>query len=282
MSTKPTKATAKGRGRAASRLVADKPVVIAAVHPNAGVEAAYRRKLEALIDEMNASLLHWLKASYRANEPRMAADKSPAELINSAMARLARRWQARFDQLAPTLARMFAAQATTRTDAAFQAALRKGGFTVRFEMTPTVRDAYEATLAENVGLIRSIASEHLTDVQGIVMRSVARGRDLGLLAKELETQFGVPKRRAAFISRDQNNKATAVITAARQKELGITQARWVHSQGGKHPRPSHVAASKAGLVYNVSEGALIDGERIWPGQLPNCRCVARSIVPGFS
>ncbi len=162
--------------------------------------------------------------------------------------------------------------------------LRRAGLTVQFRMTPAAQEVYDAAVIENVGLIRSIAQQHLQDVEGMVMRSVQAGRDLGQLAPELRARYGITKRRAALIARDQNNKATAVIVRTRQKELGITQARWLHSHAGRVPRPSHVAFSEGrdgGPYYDVEKGALIDGERIFPGELINCRCVSRSVIPGF-
>lgn len=231
---------------------------------------------------MHGSLLYWLRAQYRATPPEMAQDASPARVLQAAMRRLARRWQRRFDDAASELAAWFATTATERSDAAMRTILKKAGMTVQFRMTAPVNDVLQATTAENVALIKSIASQHLTQVEGIVMRSVSAGRDLGTMAKDLEQSFGVTKRRAAFISKDQNNKATANITRVRQTELGITEARWVHSAGGVHPRASHMKAGREGLVYEIAKGALIDGEYILPGQLPNCRCVSRSIIKGFS
>jgi SPP1 gp7 family putative phage head morphogenesis protein len=219
--------------------------VLQAIRPNAGIEAAYQKALDDLIREMHESLVYWLRAGYRQDEPEaigMAQDKTPAEELNGRMKLLARRWQKRFDQLAPDLASYFAKAATERSDASLRAALKRGGMTVKFTLTPAANDALQAVVAENVGLIRSIASEHLTDVQGILMRSAARGRDLGGMTKELEARYGVTRRRAALIARDQNNKATAVIQRVRQRELGIKEAVWMHSHAGKHPRPSHVAA----------------------------------------
>ena len=259
-----------------------KPKMLAAVHPNKGIELEYRRRLTALIDKMNASLAYFLAAAYRANPPELAQDKSPAAELNDAFKKLARRWDQRFRELAPTLAKWFATSAKDRSDGALHAALRKSGMTVRFQMTRPANDAYQAMISENVGLIRSIASEHLTDVQGLVMRSVSRGRDLGTLTKELEARYGLTRKRAAFIARDQNNKASAVIQAVRQRELGITQAIWLHSSGGRVPRPSHVKAGRERLVYDVTKGAFIDGAWIYPGELPNCRCVCRAVVRGLT
>lgn len=251
-----------------------------APRPNAGLAVAYRKRLDALIDEMDASLTYWIRAKYRANTPELLAqDASPAMEMRRTVRRLARRWQAKFDELAPELARYFALAATARTDAQLREILRKGGFSVRFKMTAAQNDVFQATVAENVELIKSIASQHLAAVQGDVMRSVASGRDLGTLTKTLQQSYGVTKRRAALIARDQNNKATATMTRVRQHELGITKAVWLHSSGGKVPRPEHVAAS--GKEYDISKGMFLEGKWTWPGVEIGCRCVSKSVVPGF-
>lgn len=146
-------------------------------------------------------------------------------------------------------------------------------------MTRAANDILRATTEENVILIRDIGTRHMTEISGLVMRSVASGRDLAGLTDELEKRYGITRKRAAFIAIDQNNRATSNIEKARQEELGITQAKWVHSRGAKHPRPSHVAAN--GTIYNVKEGCFIDGEFIWPKQLIGCGCLSRSVIPGF-
>ncbi|MEX3555269.1 MAG: phage minor head protein, partial [Burkholderia gladioli] len=185
----------------------------------------------------------------------------------------------KFDKSSEKRAERFADEAMGAADSALKENLRKKGFSVRFSMSREANDVYRATIAENVGLIRSIASEHLDKVQGLVMRSVTQGRKLDELTVELAKRYAITKKRVAFIARDQNNKATAVITRVRQRELGITQARWMHSAGGKEPRPSHVAAN--GKLYDIDKGMYLDGEWIRPGELPNCRCVSQSVIPGF-
>lgn len=256
-----------------------KPIRLAAVRPNEGLQAAYRKKLDRLIDAMQRSLVYWLRAAYRAKPPELAQDASAAMNLRDEMASLGARWQAQFDKAAPELAEWFAKSSFSRSDNALRDILKRGGFSVEFKMTAAANDVFQATVGEQIGLIRSIASEHLSEVQGMLMRSVQTGRDLGQMSKDLEARFGITKRRAALIARDQNNKATATITRVRQQELGLTEAEWMHSAGGKHPRPSHVAAN--GKRYEVSKGMLIDGEWTFPGQLINCRCVSKAIVPGF-
>lgn len=255
--------------------------VLRPVRPNVGLEADYRRKLQALVDEMNASLVYWLKASYRSNEPLVAQDDAmPATALRNAMRRLARQWQRRFDAAAPALAEYFAKAVTNRSDAALRSILKKGGISVEFKMTPAARDIMQATINQQVSLIRSIPSQYLTNVEGLVMRSVQTGRDLGQLTKDLQDQYGVTHRRAANIARSQNNIATASMVKARQLELGLVKAKWRHPGAGKHPRPEHVAFS--GKEYDIAKGAFLEGKWTWPGVEPGCHCISQSIIPGFS
>lgn len=237
---------------------------------------------------MHRSLRWWLCAALRRREPEivalMAQDDSPAREIGAVFRRLARRWQKRFDQAAPDLAGYFATKIADRSDRVLQNILKKGGFSVKFRPSRAWNDVKQAVIHENVSLIKSIAQQHLTQVEGMVMRSVQAGRDLQSLTEGLENQLAVSKRRARMISRDQNNKATAVIQRTRQAELGIKEAIWVHSGGGRTPRPSHVKAGRDRVRYNIADGWWDpdEGAYILPGQLINCRCVARPVVPGFT
>jgi len=295
------------------------------VRPNAGLEALYRRRLYALIEDMHRSIEHWLTAAYRRNQPLIAQDDAPlpkpllearyvggvrpwlavvdgepmrnksgaairfktevtatlaarrfigdilpASELQAVMDDLAEHWTSRFDVMAERMGRYFARAAASRTEGQMRAILRDAGWTVKMRMSPAVRDVVEASVRENVGLIKSIPQQHLKEVQGLVMRSVQRGRDLSTLAKDLRKRYGVTKRRAALIARDQNNKATSAFQEARRIELGIKEAVWMHSHAGKKPRPTHVAMD--GKRYKVDEGMYdsAEGEYVWPGQLINC------------
>ncbi|MDR3534015.1 MAG: phage minor head protein [Rhodopila sp.] len=258
-----------------------KPVALAPVRPNLGVEFAYQRELDKLVDRMNEHVQAVVLGVYGMNPPKLAADESSPSALRAAISRLAREWSGRFDAFAKTVGRRFSVGAIGSADRSFAASLREAGFTVQFKMTPAASEIMQATIAEQVNLIKSIPAEYLTAVQGSVMRSVTTGRDLGGLSNDLQQQFGVTKRRAATIARDQNAKATASITRARQQELGIVEAIWLHSAGGKTPRPTHVGNN--GKRYTISEGWFdpAAGKRIWPGQEVNCRCVSKSVIPGL-
>lgn len=207
---------------------------------------------------------------------------TPAGRLKAVLANMRARWERRFEEAAPRLAKWFSAAVSTRSTKDLQRILKDGGFTVKFKMTPVMRDVLDATIGENVGLIRTIPQKYLGEVEGLVMRSVVRGRDLGLLAAELRKRYDLTEKRAALIAGDQNNKATSAITHARQADLGIREAVWMHSHGGRVPRPCHVEFD--GQTYKVTKGLYDKEEKRWvfPGELIHCRCTGRPIIPGLS
>jgi SPP1 gp7 family putative phage head morphogenesis protein len=256
--------------------------VLRPVHPNVGVEMEYRRQMVKLIEQMHKSVMYWVEAKYRNNEPAIAMDgPTPSVRLRMIINKLRKQWLKRFDQASVDLARYFAKDVSQRSDAQLKSILKKAGISVEWRMTAAQKDIMEATVQANVSLIRSIPQEYMKNVEGAVMRSVQTGRDLGALSKELQEKFGVSKRKAALISTDQNNKATSAFQRARQQELGITEAIWMHSHAGKEPRPTHVAMN--GKKYNIAEGMWDEDEKayVWPGQLIHCRCTSRSVIMGF-
>lgn len=259
-------------------------MTLAPIRPNVGTEMLYRRQLYKAIDKMNASVVYFLSAAYKQNEPAIAQDELPADALRRVLRRLTRRWETNFDKAAEELAAYFAQEIGQRSDKQLEAILRKGGFSVKFKMTREMRDVMKAAIHENVGLIKSIPEQYFLQIEQEVMRSVAAGRDLAPLTAFLEKQYGITRRRAAFIARDQSNKSTGMMNRVRQVELGIVEAIWQHSHGGKKKRPTHVAASARRQRYRVAEGWFDPavGRKIFPGELPNCKCVSRSVIEGLN
>lgn len=264
-----------------------KPITLRPVLSNAGIHAAYRKRLTALVQEMHDSLIYWLSAAYKSAEAPAMDDgafsarvaRLPARVMREAMARMVKQWNRNFDEGALKLADWFAQKQKSYADVALKTILKDAGFSVAFTVTPAMQNTLDAVIGENVALIKSIGARHLAQVEGLVMRAAQSGRDLGPLAKQLEAQFGVTKRRAAFIARDQANKSTASINSTRQQELGITQGKWRHSNAGAEPRPEHVAAN--GKLFDLNKGLYLEKEWVLPGQAINCRCSWAPVIPGF-
>lgn len=256
------------------------------IRTNAGLVAGYRKRLDAKIERMRDDIGRAIRATWRRDTPVMteenlAADALPSAALQKRIDELRRKWLADFDTLSGKLAEHYAKAVQDRSDASLKAMLRDAGFTVEFRMTRAMRDVFRSTVEANVSLIKSIPAKYLDDVQGSVMRAVQTGRDLGSLTQELQQHYGVTRRRAAFISLDQMNKATSALMAARQQEVGIREGKWKHSHAGKTPRPSHVKMD--GQKFDLAKGIYDPEVAKWimPGELPHCRCYWTPILPGF-
>jgi SPP1 gp7 family putative phage head morphogenesis protein len=213
--------------------------------------------------------------------PGLAHDAAPTKQLQMALQRWGDKWIKKFDLMSTRLSLDFAAKNQRATETAMQSAFRKAGFTVAFKATRKSIEAYHAVAAEQVGLIRSIAQKFHADVQVQVWESVKRGGDLKTISTKLAKTYGITRRRAALIARDQNAKAKATIEAVRHMELGIQQAIWMHSHAGKEPRPTHVKMNNK--LYDLAKGMWDSDEQkyVHPGELINCRCTMRPYIPGF-
>lgn len=255
------------------------PIVLKEIHPNLGIEAAYRRKLQELLERMTADLLRRLKTIYHPAADQIGMDDDPVIALRRGMRLWRRLWVKRFDRMSEDIAKMFATRNQANLDVAFRKRLKEAGFTVRFRPTERMVSAYRAVVSEQVNLIKSIPQQFLKDVESSVWANVMKGSDLHSLSKDIREKYGVSYRRAAFIATDQNAKARAVFEEARRSELGIEEAEWRHSGAGKHPRPTHVAMN--GKRYKIKQGMWDSAVQkfIWPGTEPRCRCTSRSVLP---
>lgn len=207
-----------------------------AIRPGLGIQAAYKKRLERMIEDLHVSVLYWLKAAYRKNPPALAHDASPFTYIRRVIGKLRDRWLSAIEETAPKLATYFATAVSKRVDADLKKILRDGGFAVEVKPTKAMQDVQAASIEENVSLIKSIGSQHLDQVEQVVARAYSNGHDLKQVTDELQKRFQVSKKRAAFIARDQSSKLNSQVSRARYIENGIELARWSHSKGGKIPR----------------------------------------------
>ena len=256
--------------------------VLRPIHPNAGIDARYRRCLQEMARRMARDILRKLRAHYHPAAARLAQDDDPVVTLRRQMRRWGVAWQKRFDDMARDLAKSFAGQSRRAIDAAMRKRMREAGWTVKFAPSERMTSAYRAVAAEQIALIKSIPQQFHKDVEGAVWRSVMKGGAQSELSREVRQKYGITYRRAAFLARDQTSKARTVLENARRAELGITEAVWRHSHAGKVPRPTHVKMDRkkfpiAKGMYDSAEGKFVQ-----PGELPNCRCSSRSIFAGLT
>lgn len=265
----------------------NKPIKIQPSTPKLALKLMYQRRLFKLIDEMQNSVLYWLLATYKQRLPdivediksplfkrvyRYITDSSPSREIEKRFKQVMRRWTKKFNDMADSLADDFVRKANVATTASFMQNLKKKGFTVKLENNYVTNNVLAALMLENQTLIRSIPQKYFLEVQGILMRGIANGRDAGFITKKLQERYGIVKRRAALISRDQTNKAVETISRERSKSLGIKKGVWIHRGGSRHPRESHLQMD--GTIYSLDEGCYDYAvqRNVQAGELINCNC----------
>lgn len=264
-------------------------IVLGAVVPNAQTAAAYRAELAKAIANMSASYEYWLRSKYRrALDTNMAAGRLPdadraqdADLpgpsesagdLFEELARLREHWEKHFHRMSAKLATQMLDVMYRDNAMSWNSKLKRAGFDIQLQLSPAQKLILKAKVPENVALIRSIQQDYHKDVEGIVSRNFLKGRDLSTMADEIKERGGVSTRRAALIARDQSNKATAQMNAARQQELGLNWATWIHSSAGKEPRHSHVRAGREQWIFDTQAGINFGDSfgQVLPGEAINC------------
>lgn len=260
------------------------------MRPNYQNELQYKKELKKHIDRMGKSVEYWLTPSVRNNNLSSINDsefdsdeEDSVNLTGNLTDRLdwlKKLWTARFNVIAVKIASKFAKNVAKNVDYSVKSSL-KNSMSVKFEMTQKMSENVENLVKSNVNMIKSIPEQYFTQVTTIALESVTRGRDMHYLSQQLQDKLGVSKRRADFIARDQNDKATVQLAIVRHQELGITKGKWRHSGGGKHPRPKHVKAD--GTIFDLEKGLPVGDKGQWvvPGQEINCRCIYIPVIEDF-
>lgn len=256
---------------------------------NATPSVRYYAILQNLIHRMTHETEMEIRHLFRgdAAEEYFAMDanvSSQAKTLTNALA-------AKFDKLFASNSKPIAEQVANETDRnskiSLQSSIQK--FAGEITLTGNVLQAVApelrtAIIAENVGLIKSIPSQYLDEVQGAVMRSITTGNGLQDLVPFLARHKEITLTRARLIAKDQTSKAYSAINRNRLMALGLDEYEWRHSAGGHEPRPLHQHVLN-GTIQKFSDPPVIQEAkgkqpeiRGYPGQLIHCRCFAVPIM----
>lgn len=240
-------------------------------------ELRYQAQLGKLVEAMTKATHKEVERFFRQQWAADAAmDASFTSGVSRLLKRLSERFTALFTDRAGGLAEALSKGVSDTTARQLGESLKEvsGGVTLKTDVVSgKVAEVTKAGIKENVALIKSIPSEYFQKIEGSVMRSIQTGQGMADLVPAILALGESTKKRAELIARDQTSKATTAINRARMQGLGIKQFEWLHSGGGKEPRPLHVQLD--GKVFDLDNPPVIDertGERGLPGQLINCRC----------
>lgn len=140
---------------------------------------------------------------------------------------------------------------------------------------PWLQDQLKLFSSQNTQLIRSLPAQELDQVAQIIERGLQEGSRFHSMTQSIQERFGIAKRRARLIARDQTSKLNASLTRLRQQELGVEEYIW-QTAGDERVRPTHRAHD--GKKFRWDNPPKDTGH---PSTDINCRCVAIPVLDGL-
>lgn len=147
---------------------------------------------------------------------------------------------------------------------------------------------------DNAALISTLEYGVVTNVETLVRTAVSQGRRHEEVVRDLRNQFGVARKRARLIARDQVSKLNSDLSQSRQRDVGIEEYYWetsdderVRGTRGEVKKNKHnvldgkLCRWNDSLVYSPDDGktwlkrSTINAFIGHPGEDYQCRCWAR-------
>lgn len=277
------------------------------IEPSKDAWNYYHKELKSLVRAMTSRLIAELEPAMKRLKPDYTADSlytrdGWVDEILSAIRSVSRLFTS---ELFDAQARRVAASTISRADAAnsdeFRDSMNKA-VGIDFQLitrSKGISDYLDASVAENVNLIKSIPEEYFKEVETIVLAGMKNGKAPTAIARQIQEEAGVSYRRAKLIARDQTAKLNGDLTRKRQEAAGIefykvrtaNDRRVSGDPSGKYPNAKiscyAIARQDVGYgvgIYKLSEGASWRGETgLHPGRHHVlCRCVGQAMIPGVN
>lgn len=259
-------------------------IVGGALRPNAGIAADFAKPIVGLVELMCRDVKRELVRAFKQTDFGVAMDASISSQTRIILNALLIKWQSRFNKTAKTVTDRMIDRTIRNSAITLAMSFKEAGEAFKIDMSfsnAQLADVIKASTQEAANLIKVIPQKYLADVQGAVMRSITTGNGLKDLVPYLTKQYKGNVRHARLVALDQTRKSYQTINTSRLKTLGIKKFIWVHSGGGKEPRPLHIKMS--GNEYKFDDPPYIGmmyGQEIrgLPGDLPNCRCICKPVI----
>ena len=267
---------------------------------NVGIEKQYKKELATLCNSMLKDITERIAAIYRANKGEVSfAMDGIASDMKKVLADLRKKYERIFRTQGTEYAKKMVMRQLRQSRVSFQSAMKdlfpEESLVISGSvMSPEMKEVVEASIMENVSLIKSIPEQYLDRVAGSVTRSIQAGGSIKQLKQEILKYNGMTRRRADNIATDQTRKTYTSINLRNMQKYGIKKVKWIHSGGGQHPRNYHMTRWDGksnppnglnGYIFDIDKPPIIqkaEGNiqeiRGYPSQLPNCKCTMAAVV----
>jgi SPP1 gp7 family putative phage head morphogenesis protein len=147
------------------------------------------------------------------------------------------------------------------------------------KLTEMQRGAIAAEWGQNLDLyIKSWTEQNILKLRTEVQSNAFEGRRASQLVKHLQENYGVAKRKAEFLARQETSLLMSKFRETRYKDIGANTYKWVGAMDSRE-RPDHKALE--GKVFDWTSPPVVDqrtGRRGHPGEDFGCRCVAVALI----
>lgn len=134
----------------------------------------------------------------------------------------------------------------------------------------------EKWVSDNVDLIKTVPNQSLERMKELVYESYMKGSTTTNIVREIQRQYGMSKRHAKLIARDQTAKLNADITESQQRDAGVSKYEWSGVMD-RRERKSH-RELEGKIISWDNPPDVGNGRKCHPGQDYQCRCCA---IPVF-
>jgi SPP1 gp7 family putative phage head morphogenesis protein len=131
-------------------------------------------------------------------------------------------------------------------------------------------------IADNSKLIKNLQDEVIYELEQEIYKHFEQGKTFKELSKSITERFGMDKKRANLIARNEIKNTNTQLNKKRMQEYGVEKAIWMTADD-ERVRTQHEKFN--GKEYEIGKGLKNDkGEFEEPGEKINCRCVAIPII----
>ena len=253
-------------------------VEITPILDNPAVSIQLENKLYRLKKKMVRDYRDAIKEIYARYDSYLVTDADNIiDFINDIINGIGATWANIFEEVSEPFATFATERVADRTQRQYRALSFDNPFLIDIDVDYENNRTriIKSSIAEQVGLIKSIPTKFHDEILGDVMRNTAIGGNAQELFLQLRKLSNETDDRLKFIANDQIMKAAVLLDQQEAEAAGFTTGVWKKSIAGKTHRKSHAEAN--GTEFELSKGCLIDGEYILPRIKPHCKCTYKLI-----